>query len=133
MFSSLIPEVVDVIEPQPAKMIPILENIIAKNDSRTTILRFVGFLMMLFGFMLFFNPLTYLVAWIPFLGKFLAYGIWIVIALASFIAATILSLFTIALAWLYYRPIAALTLITCITLFIYMLSNMQSKGIPVSG
>ncbi|MFZ4710808.1 MAG: TMEM43 family protein, partial [Zwartia sp.] len=84
-------------------MIPILENMLAENDSRTTKLRFLGFLMMFFGFMLFFNPLTYLVAWIPFMGKFLAYGIWVVIALASFITATILSLLTIALAWLYYR------------------------------
>lgn len=132
MFSSLIPEVVDIIEPQPAKMMTLLDNVLSSNDSRTTCTRFLGFLMMLFGFMLFLHPLTYLVSWIPFLGHFLAYGIWIVIALSSFLAAIILSIFTIALAWLYYRPLAALSLITGITLLIYLLSSVQSKGIPIT-
>ena len=132
MFSSMVPEVVDIIEPQPAKMMGLLDNVLSSNDSRTTILRFLGFLVMFFGFMLFFNPLTYLVSWIPFIGSFLAYGIWIVIALSSFLAAVILSLFTIALAWIYYRPLAALGLITGITLMIYLLSTFQSKGVPVS-
>jgi hypothetical protein len=119
----MIPEVVDIIEPQPAKMMIILDNELSNNDSRTSCTRFVGFFMMFFGFMLFLNPLTYLVSWIPFLGHFLAYGIWIVIALSSFLAAIILSIFTIALAWLYYRPLAALSLITGITLFIYLLCS----------
>jgi hypothetical protein len=88
--------------------------------------------MMFFGFMLFLNPLTYLVSWIPFLGHFLAYGIWIVIALSSFLAAIIFTIFTIALAWLYYRPLAAIGLLSGITLFIYLLSSFQSKGIPIT-
>ena len=124
MFSALIPEVVDIIEPQPTKMMTLFDNELQSNDSRTSCTRYLGFFMMFFGFMLFLNPLTYLVSWIPFLGGFLAYGIWIVIALSSFLAAIILSIFTIALAWLYYRPLAALSLITGITVFIYLLSNV---------
>jgi intracellular septation protein A len=80
---------------------------------------------MLVGLMIFLNPITYLVSWIPLFGFFLAYGIGIVIGVFSFLAASILTLFTIALAWLYYRPIAAISLITGITLMIYLILNMQ--------
>lgn len=85
--------------------------------------RLIGFLMMFIGFILFLNPITYLVVWIPFLGRFLAYSLWIVIALSSFLVATICSLFTIALAWLFYRPLTSLSLITGITLVLYLLST----------
>ena len=79
---------------------------------------------MFLGFMLFLNPITYLVAWIPLFGYFLAYGIGIVIAMFSFLAATILTVFTIAIAWLYYRPITAIALLSGITLLIYGICNI---------
>lgn len=77
------------------------------NVMLTWILRLAGFLMMLFGLMLITNVLTVIASVIPFLGNVVNAGL----GLMMFAVALPLTLVTIALAWLAYRPLIGIPLL----------------------
>ena len=87
-------------------------------------LRFVGFLAMYIGLQLLVNPIIAIARFIPFLSEIVEF-------ISSFILssiAAILSLLTIAIAWLMYRPILAISLIALIGLIIYQIKQyIQNK------
>lgn len=87
------------------------EEMVGKMESENTmltwILRLVGFVLMAVGIGLVFNPLAVLADVLPLLGDLLRMGIGL---FAGVIAAG-LSLVTIALAWLFYRPLLGIGLI----------------------
>lgn len=70
-------------------------------------LRAAGFFMMALGLYLVFNPLVVFADVIPILGTFLGVGI----AVFAGLVAAALSLVTIALGWLTYRPLLGITLL----------------------
>jgi len=78
-----------------------------ENVMRTWIVRFVGFLLMAMGIGMIFKPISTLGDVIPIVGNILGMGIGIV----SFIVALVLSLITIAIAWVVYRPVLAIILL----------------------
>jgi hypothetical protein len=80
---------------------------VAANTRMTWILRAVGFVMMMLGVGMVFGPLAVVADFIPFLGDLLRAGVFVV-ALAI---ALPLSLATIAVAWLAYRPVLGISLI----------------------
>jgi len=73
----------------------------------TWLLRLVGFLMMLFGLLLIVKPLSVLADVLPFLGSLVGMGT----GLMSLLVALPLTLVTIALAWLFFRPLIGLPLL----------------------
>lgn len=77
------------------------------NVTRTWIVRFVGLVMMYMGLMLVFKPLVTVADVLPFLGGLLKIGL----GLFSGIIAFALSLVTIAIAWIFYRPVLAIILL----------------------
>lgn len=76
------------------------------NMIMTWILRVVGFLMMLFGLLLLVKPLVILADVIPFLGSLAGAGLGMI----AFVIALPLTICTIAVAWLAYRPLIGLPL-----------------------
>ncbi len=74
---------------------------------RTWILRLVGFIMMGAGLSMVFKPISTLLDVVPFLGSIASFGF----GLVSFIVALVLSLVTIAIAWIVARPIVAVILL----------------------
>lgn len=79
----------------------------AANRTMTWILRLVGFLAMLIGIAMVFSPLAVLADVIPLFGDLLRVGT----ALFAFAIAAPLSLLTIAIAWVFYRPLLGICLI----------------------
>jgi len=69
----------------------------------TWILRFVGFFVMLLGFMMVMKPLTLLLAFIPFVESIVGAGV----GLLALMISVPLTLLTIAVAWLAVRPVVA--------------------------
>ena len=99
------------------------------NTTLAWILRFVGFILMVVSILLMLQPLATAVDIIPFVGDFLQSGleccIFPTIALLIAIPA---SLFTIALAWLAYRPIIAVPiLVVCGGLIVCMCMRHRNK------
>ena len=79
-----------------------MENIII-----TWFLRIVGFIMMFIGLNLLFEVLRILAAVVPTIGNIVG----ILGGLFAFLVALVFSLITIALAWLFYRPILGITIL----------------------
>ncbi|MCB1157061.1 MAG: TMEM43 family protein [Leptospiraceae bacterium] len=77
------------------------------NAMRTWIMRLVGFLMMFFGLKMVFDPLVTLADVVPFIGSFLDIGIGLFAGLFAFG----LSFLTIAIAWIFYRPLLGIGLL----------------------
>lgn len=96
------------------------------NTIITWILRLVGFILMFFGLTLIFKPLVVLADVLPLLGKLLQMGI----SLFSGILSFALSFITIALAWIFYRPILGIALLAVgigAILFFYMRASQKRK------
>ncbi len=77
------------------------------NKMLTMILRIVGFVLMLLGFNMIFKPLSVLADVLPILGNIVGAGTGII----SFLLAAILSLITIAVGWIVYRPLLGIILL----------------------
>ncbi|MFI5380971.1 MAG: TMEM43 family protein [Tepidisphaerales bacterium] len=78
----------------------------AENAQLTWILRGAGFLAIWIGFALMLSPLTVVADVIPLLGDLLGVGV----AVCSGLVGACLSLVTIGMAWLYYRPVLGIAL-----------------------
>jgi hypothetical protein len=76
----------------------------AANSTLTWIIRGVGAVAMFIGFALFFRPLGVLGDVLPILGDVIRMGTGVIAFVLTLFVATI----TIAIAWLYYRPIVGI-------------------------
>jgi hypothetical protein len=79
----------------------------AANTTLTWVLRLVGFVLMAAGIGLVFRPLVVLADVVPFIGNILSFGVGI---FAAFVALP-LSLTTIAIGWIVYRPLLGVVLL----------------------
>ncbi len=82
-----------------------------ENTIMNWVLRLVGFLMMFFGIVLFFSPLSGLFKMIPFVGNIIDRGFGCITWTFSFVISFAMSLIIIAIGWIAYRPFLAITLI----------------------
>jgi len=95
----------------------------------TWLIRLGGFLLMLFGIMLVFNPISVFADVIPFLGDILGFGLFI-FAVALAIPLTLL---IIALGWFAYRPFLSVALIAAgIGAFVFIKRSVGGKKAAVS-
>jgi hypothetical protein len=78
----------------------------AENAMLTWILRGVGFFMMFIGLRMLFSPLVVFADVIPFMGTLLGAGL----GLFAGLTAAVLSLLTIAVAWIFFRPLIGIAL-----------------------
>lgn len=97
----------------------------AQDDNKimTWILRVVGFVLMFIGLSMFFKPLSVVADVLPILGNIVGIGTGI----AAFFITFILSLVTIAIAWIFYRPLLGVLLIG-IAVGIFFLFRMLAKS-----
>lgn len=94
------------------------------NVVRTWILRGVGLILMIIGMALVLKPLATLGDVVPFVGSLLRVGA----GLLSFGVALCLSLVTIAIAWIAYRPLIGLALLTGAVLVIFGTARFRKSG-----
>ncbi len=80
---------------------------VSANVRMTWILRFVGFFLMFVGFGMVFKPLAVLADVLPFLGDIMRMGTGLVAGVLAFS----LSLTTIAIGWIFYRPVLGVLLL----------------------
>lgn len=79
---------------------------------------------MIAGIVLIFSPFTILLKSIPFLGPFLGIVGDFIVLVFAIIMALVLGTLTIAFAYIFYRPVYAIIVITAmIGIFVYL--NMQ--------
>jgi hypothetical protein len=100
-----------------------------KSESRLTwILRAVGFVAMLIGFICLTAPLTTLFALVPFLESLVGAGAFLV----ALTLAVPITLLTIAIAWIAHRPLIGIALLVAAAVATYLLRGLRPKRQPVS-
>jgi hypothetical protein len=96
----------------------------AENSMFTWILRLVGFIAMFIGLTMVFKPLSVLGDVVPFIGSIIGFGT----GFASFLLALILSIITIALAWIVYRPVVGISLLVVAAAGIAFMVTRKKKA-----
>jgi len=97
------------------------QQALQENTIFTWILRAVGFVMMFLGLVLFFRPISVLGDILPVFGSLLAFGT----GLFAFVISAVLSIGTIAVAWIVYRPVLGIALLA---VAIAMLVGLAMRG-----
>lgn len=94
------------------------------NRLTSWIIRFLAFMFMFLGLNTLLAPLTILVSVIPFFAKILRSGT----KLLSGVIALLLSLVTIGITWLIYRPLIGVMVLFLAVLVIIIFSRLKKKG-----
>lgn len=94
------------------------------NSAMTWFLRIAGLLMMYVGLSCVLRPLSVLMDVIPFLGDLIGAGI----SLISFLIALPCTLVTIAVAWIYYRPLLGIGLLVVAAALIVFLFRKKAES-----
>jgi hypothetical protein len=119
---------IDRLEPGQVSAAEMFQHEEAENNLLTWVLRLVGFLLMAIGIYLVFKPLVTLADVVPFFGNLLSAGV----GLFAAVIALVLSLITIAIGWLVYRPLLGIGLLAVAALLfvgLFMLGrSMRSSA-----
>lgn len=101
----------------------IMKNLDTRNILVTMGFRLLGIIMIWIGLSLLLAPITILADILPILGNVVNAIKGLILGLIS----VLLGLITISLAWLAYRPIIAIPVITLLIYFIYSVINKRSQ------
>ena len=86
-------------------------------------LRAVGVIVCIAGFSLILGPIKALVSWIPLVGEFTGFALFFVGALI----ALVVSLTTIAIAWIFVRPLLGVSLLAISLLVVFAILKMRKS------
>ena len=100
------------------------QSALASNKTMTWILRLVGFLLMGFGLSLVFRPLSVIADVVPIIGSIVGAGTGVV----AFLIAGVLSLVTIAVAWIVFRPLFAAVIFALAAVVAVLVIVKMKKG-----
>lgn len=99
-------------------------SIIEKDNQATKwILRLFGFILSVFGFSLLFGPLNALGANVPILGSLVGMATFLI----GLISGTVISLITIAVAWIFFRPLIGILLLCAVAVLIFLLMRLKKQ------
>ena len=115
---------VDLLETGTKTKEEMFQNAENANTMMTWILRVVGWLMMYMGLKMVFKPLEVLGDVLPILGDLIGIGTGIL----AFLIATPVALVTIAVAWLFYRPILGIILLVLAGGLLYLLIKKRAAA-----
>ncbi len=93
------------------------------NALMTWIFRLIGLIMMFVGLRMIFGVLEKLAAVVPFFGKIIGFFS----SLIAFVIAAVLSLITIAIAWLFFRPLLSVILFMIAGGLLYLLKYLRKQ------
>lgn len=97
----------------------------AQQDNKilTWILRAVGLVLMFFGLRVMLNVISVIADVLPALGTLAGIGL----SLASFLVTVVLSMTTIGIAWVFYRPLLGVSLLAIAGLALYLIRSRMKK------
>jgi len=94
------------------------------NKMLTWMLRGLGFILMMIGFNMLFKLASVMADVIPILGNIVGAGTGII----AFLLAASLSLVTIAIAWVFYRPVLGISLLVIAAVLIFLIIKKLKSG-----
>ena len=94
------------------------------NAIMTWLIRLGGFLLMFFGLSMVFKPLSVLADVLPILGDIVGMGTGLVAGLIALVCALV----TIAIAWIFYRPVLGVILLAVAGFFVWKLIQRRKAA-----
>lgn len=96
----------------------------AEQENRiiTWLVRAGGFLLMFFGVLLLLRPIAVLADVVPFVGSLVGLGLGFV----AFVGSLVCSTLTVAVAWIFYRPVFAVTLVVLMAVLVWFLVRRRN-------
>jgi len=132
LFESLVPEQVYEIRDGPVKSQKILNELSKQNSTRTTVIRWVSWFMMVLGHFLLFSPIIALLSWIPLVGWLLGGILTFAAAVFALVWGTAVFFTILTLAWLVFRPLFGLLCLTLVGGLMYLTFYLpKHAGAPV--
>ena len=104
-----------------------IKNLHSENAKMTSLLRLVAWVMMVLGLYLLFSPVITLLKFIPLVGWLLGGIVAIAAGIFAAVIGTILHLLTMAIAWIFYRPLFGISLLFCVAILITVLFTVGKK------
>jgi hypothetical protein len=98
-----------------------------RNKFLTLAIRVGGFFLLAMGFGMIFRPIAVLASILPFLGRLVGTGTTII----AFLLAGILWTMTVAVAWIFYRPLLGIAILAVTVLLVVMVVKRFRKPAPV--
>lgn len=105
------------------------DDAVRQNNALTAALRVFGFVLMALGFRMLFSPLAALTGWIPLVGSLTKAGL----ALLAGALALCISVVTIAVAWLAFRPLISVPAIAIAVAAAVMLMRRKPSAAAATG
>jgi hypothetical protein len=101
----------------------------SSNSMLTWLVRLAGFLLMYFGLSMVLKPLSVLGDVLPILGDIIGIGAGLVAGLVALVCALV----TIAVAWLFYRPLIGVILLAVAAFFAWKLFQKRAAAKAAAG
>ena len=111
-------EVIHVVEPGNVSLEKITKKLHNFNNTTTSIFRFLAWFLMCLGMFLLFSPIIALLKWIPLVGWLLGGVVAVAAGVTALIVGTATQMLTMAIAWLFYRPMFGVLLLTGVAVLI---------------
>ena len=121
IFLTVFQEVIHVVELGNLSMKAVVKLLHERNKMTSSFFRILTWFTMCGGIYLLFSPIIAMFKWIPLIGWLLGGVIQIAAAVFALILGSIFHMLTLALAWIYYRPLFGLLLLTGVGLLITLL------------
>lgn len=97
-------------------------------DTTGTMMRLAGIFFTILGIFLLFMPMISLLSWIPLVGKFLGVAFALAAGIFALIMGGLISCLTIAIAWVFFRPLFGICLLTATAVGVYLLFFFKPDG-----
>jgi len=121
LFKHGFKEIIDEVHSESLTSKKIFDQMEKGNDTSTTIFRWVSWIMSVIGHCLLFSPIIALLNWIPLVGWLLANILSAVVFIFSLIWASTLHFLILGVAWIVYRPLYGLLLLSGTALLCFLM------------
>lgn len=124
-FKAVFQEVIHEVRKGKHSVDDIISDMHTSNAATSKMFRCIGWLFLVIGNYLLFVPLIALLKWIPLIGWLLGNILAVAVAIWAFLFGSIVFLITLAVAWIFFRPLFALALIGIIVVIIVLMFTID--------
>jgi Transmembrane protein 43 len=125
-------EVIDFVEERKIEAADMFKNNDEAMRSAGNIIRPLSILGCMFGFYLLFSPIITLLTWIPLVGSLLSMIVGLAVAIFAFVVGGTIACLVLGLAWLWFRPLLGIGLLTVTGLGIALIFLIPSNDSSTS-
>lgn len=131
-FQSMFPETIEFVYDKWMDKEAVIQDKENMNYCTTYTIRFLGWLMLFLGICFLCSPLVTAVSYVPIFGWLLSYSLNWAITVTAFLVSLAAATVTVGLAWLYYRPVYGVVLLSIASVAILGMTMVGTPG-PYQG